>query len=201
MTAGLGSSWFIGPFPHIAQRLPGGPFGSPSAIAPHFEAMEPAEQVSAIRLMQERGDDLREIGDWLGLSPHALAAMGDRRCPLISPRGEGDDTRCRPSAGPKRRAVSSAAVDRALDATLMAIDALRARAGGARQAEFDLTLEEVCQACGFGLETARRRFRELESRKWIRRTLRPGQPARVMIALAGRCRLEALADGKGRAEP
>ena len=51
---GLGCSWFIGPFPHIAQRVPGGPFGSPSAIAPHFDALEPAEQASAVKLMLEK---------------------------------------------------------------------------------------------------------------------------------------------------
>ena len=56
MTAGLGSSWFIGPFPHIAQRLPGGPFGSPSAIAPHFEAMD---ERSAAELMLAARDTVR----------------------------------------------------------------------------------------------------------------------------------------------
>lgn len=201
MTGGLGSSWFIGPFPHIAQRLPGGPFGSPSAIAPHFDSLEPAEQASAINLMLERGDDMEEIADRLGLSRAAVEAISVRRCRPISPRGESDDVKRMPGSGPKRRAVSCAAVDRALDDTLLAIDALRARAGGGRDRPFDLTLEEVCQACGFGLETARRRFRELEGRKWVRRKLRPGLPARVTIALAGRCRLDALAGNNRRAEP
>lgn len=201
MTAGLGSSWFIGPFPHIAQRVPGGPFGSPSAIAPHFDALEPAEQASAVNLMLERGDDIGEIADWLGLSRAAVEAISVWRCRPISPRGESDDIKRMPGSGPKRRAVSCAAVDRALDDALMAIDALRARAGAGREAAFDLTLEEVCQACGFGLETARRRFKELESRKWVRRKLRPGLPAQVTIALAGRCRLDALAGNTGRAKP
>lgn len=203
---GLGSSWFIGPFPHIAQKVPHGPFGSPSAIAPHFHALAPAEQASAVRLMLERGDDIGTIADWLGLSRAAVEAIGLRRCQPVSPRGEGDDVKSRHGTGPMRRAVSRAGVDRALDDTLMVIDALRARAGAGRDRAFELTLEEVCQACGFGLETARRRFRDLESRKWVRRTLRPGQPALVTIALAGRCRLKALgrldapAGGKGRAE-
>lgn len=195
---GLGSSWFIGPFPHIAQRVPGGPFGSPSAIAPHFDALEPAEQASAVKLMLERGDDIGQIADWLGLSRAAIEAISVRRCQPISPRGEGDDVKRMPVSGPMRRAVSRASVDRALDDTLLAIDALRARAGAGRDRAFDLTLEEVCQACGFGLETARRRFKELESRKWVRRKLRPGQPALVTIALAGRCRLDALSGNKGR---
>jgi len=201
MTVGLGSSWFIGPFPHIAQSVPGGPFGSPSAIAPHFDALEPAEQASAVNLMLERGDDIGQIADWLGLSRAAIEAISVRRCQPLSPRGEGDDVKSMRGSGPKRRAVSCAAVDRALDDTLLAIDALRARAGAGRDRAFDLTLEEVCQACGFGLETARRRFKELEIRKWVRRTLRPGQPALVTIALAGQCRLKALAGNKGRAEP
>ncbi|WP_339760757.1 hypothetical protein [uncultured Hoeflea sp.] len=194
MTDGLGSSWFVGPFPHIAAVDPGGPFGSILAIAPNFEALQPVEQVSAVNLMLERGHDVAEIAERLDRSTASIEAISSRRCQPIRPRGEGDEVKRRPGTGPKRRPT----VDRLLDDTLMAIDALRAKAGVGHDMTFDLTLEEVCQACGFGLETARRRFRELESRKWVRRTLRPGLPARVTISLAGRCRLDALAERRGK---
>lgn len=201
MTDGLGSLWFIGPFPHIAAVEPGGPFGGVSAIQPHFDILAPAEQAAAVNLMLERGDGLGEIADGLGLSRTAIKAISVRRCQPISPFGGSDDVKRMPGSGPKRGAASQVVFDRALDDTLMAIEALRARAGAGRDVAFDLTLEEVCQACGFGLVTARRRFRELESRKWVCRELPPGRPARVMISPSGRGRLGALSGGRTRAEP
>ncbi|MGJ8570206.1 MAG: hypothetical protein ACSHXI_05825 [Hoeflea sp.] len=197
MTNCLGSSWFVGPFPHIAAVEPGGPFGSLSAVGPNFEALEPAEQALAVNLMLERGHDICEIVNSIGRSPAVIEEIRDRRCQPVTPRGESDEVKRRPVTGPKRRST----VDRALDDTILAIDALRAKAGCGRDEAFKLTLEEICQACGFGLETARRRFRELESRRWVRRKLRPGLPPRVTISLAGRCRLEALAASEGRSKP
>ena len=198
---GCGSSWFIGPFPHIPSRLPAGYFGDPASIAPHFGNMEPAERKAAVNLMLEAGEGLEDIASALDMDVGSIEAIRDMRCRSISPLGDPDDTRTTAGNALLRRPVPKMAVERAIDEALLAVDALRAKAGSGREQSFDMTLEELCQACGFGLETARRRFRELEGRKWVRRKLRPGLPPLVMIALAGRCRLDALAEAGRRGKP
>lgn len=193
---GCGSSWFVGPFPHIPSRLPAGGFGDPVSIAPHFEGMVPAERKAAVNLMLEAGEGLEAIASALGLDVGEIEAMRDMRCRPISPRVEPDDTCCAKAGNPRRGTT-----ERVLDDALMAIDALRAMAGIGRERTFEMSLDELCQACGFGLETARRRCRELESRKWVRRKLRPGLRPLVAITLAGRCRLDALAEAGRRGKP
>ncbi|MCC0033779.1 MAG: hypothetical protein H6887_00775 [Hoeflea sp.] len=191
---GCGSSWFVGPFPHIPSRLPAGYFGDPASIAPNFEAMEPAERKAAVNLMLEAGEGLEDIAKALAMDVGSIEAIRDMRCRPIAPRGEPDETKRKPGSDLLRRPVPKMAVERALDEALLAVDALRAKAGSGREHPFDMTFDVLCQACGFGLETARRRFRELESRKWVRRKLRPGLPPQVTITLAGRCRLDALVE-------
>jgi len=198
---GCGSSWFVGPFPHIPSNQPAGCFGDPESIAPHFEGLEPAERKAAVILMLEAGEGLKAIAAALGMDVAEIEAIRNMRCRPISPRGEPDETKQKPGSGLMRRPVSKIALERAMDEALLAVDALRAKAGSGREQTFELTFDELCQACGFGLETARRRFRELESRKWVRRKLRPGLPTQVTITLAGRCRIDALVDAGRRGKP
>lgn len=198
---GCGSSWFVGPFPHIPSNQPAGCFGDPESIAPHFEGLEPAERKAAVNLMLEAGEGLKAIAAALGMDVAEIEAIRNMRCRPISPRGEPDETKQKPGTGLSTRPGPKMPGERALDDALLAVDALRAKAGSGREQTFELTFDELCQACGFGLETARRRFRELESRKWVRRKLRPGLPPLVTIALAGRCRLDALGDVGRRGKP
>jgi hypothetical protein len=191
---GCGSSWFVGPFPHIPSNQPAGGFGDPESIAPHFVSLEPAERKAAVSLMLEAGEGLQAIAAALGMDVAEIEATRDLHCRPVFPRGEPDGTKRNPGSGLLKRPVPKLALERAMNEALVAVDALRAKAGSGRDQAFDMTLEELCHACGFGLETARRRFRELESRKWVRRKLRPGLPPLVTIALAGRCRLDALGD-------
>jgi hypothetical protein len=171
-------------------------FGLPAAIAPHLGALPLPERKAAVMLMRERGKSDPEIAAATGLDLASVAALAELRCrPLRAfieadtPGGGGG----RPSGpGLCRRRLSVSAIERAADEALLAIDALRAQAGVARDGTFDMTLEDLGQACGFGIETARRRLKHLEARKWVRRQLRPGLPTLVRVALAGRCRLEAL---------
>lgn len=176
-------------------------FGTPQAIAPHFDTMALPEQKTAINLMREGGASDSAIAKALGRTEGMVAAIAVIRCVPIRSAMESEAPDGRARSGLLARPVTKAATARALDDALRTVDALRAKSGAAPGAGFEMTLDELCQVCGFGLETARRRIRDLTSRKWLRRTLRPGQPALVTITLVGRCRLDALAGGKGRAEP
>lgn len=182
-------------------------FGAPAAIAPHFGALQLPERKAAVMLMRERGKSDPEIAAATGLDLASIAALAELRCrPLrafVEADSPGSDVARHSGAGLYRRPVSVSAIDRAADEALLTIDALRAQAGAARDGAFDMTLEAMAHACGFERDTARRRLMELEGRKWVRRQLRPGLPPRVRVALAGRCRLEALAAGEAgkRAAP
>lgn len=175
-------------------------FGTPGAIAPHFDTMPAPEQKAAVMLMRERGISDAAIAGALGMTAASVAALAGLRCRPLRAFVEADTPSVsgarHSGAGLYRRPVPVAAIDRAADEALLAIDALRAQAGVARDGTFDMTLEDLGQACGFGIETARRRLKQLEGRKWVRRQLRPGQPPLVRVALAGRCRLDALAAGE-----
>tara|TARA_R110002020_G_scaffold467027_4_gene690189 strand:+ start:6209 stop:6769 length:561 start_codon:yes stop_codon:yes gene_type:complete len=167
-------------------------FGNPAAIAPHFAAMAGAEQKAAINLMRDRGYGWADIGDALGREVAEVEAIAVAACRPISPRGDPDDTRSTAINELRKRPVPKMAVERALDDALLAVDSLRAKAGSARAQAFDMTLEELCQACGFGPETARRRFRQLERLTFVSREIRPGLPALVTIEAPGRDRLALL---------
>lgn len=189
---GCGSSWFKGPFPHVPASEPGGRFGSLAAIAPHFDAMGLAEQKAAVNLVIEAGERLPAIAARLSRDLATIEAIRDVFCRPVPPAAEPDAAGGRTISGLLSRPVPKAVYDRAIDEALAAIDAHRAGAGAGRDDRFEMTVEALCQACGFGIETARRRLKELESRKWVRRELRPGRPPLMLIALAGRCRLDAL---------
>ncbi|MGJ8570446.1 MAG: hypothetical protein ACSHXI_07085 [Hoeflea sp.] len=188
---GLGSSWLVGPFPHIPSADPRGPFGSLVAIAPLFDAMAMAEQKAALALLEAAGEPLPAIAAALGRDPASIAALRDRRCPLIAVPGEADEMRSRVRVRMRPVAVQKRLLERSLDDALAAIDAVRAAQGQSVQSWFEMTLDTLCQACGLGHDAGKRRLKELESRKWIRRSVRAGRPPLVRIALAGRCRLEA----------
>lgn len=171
-------------------------FGAPAAIAPHFGALQLPERKAAVMLMRERGKSDPEIAAATGLDLASVAALAELRCrPLrafVEADAPGSAGGRHSGVGLYRRPVPVSAIERAVDQALLAIDALRAQAGVARDGAFDMTLEAMAQACGFERDTARRRLKQLEGRKWVRRQLRPGQPPLVRVALAGRCRLEAL---------
>lgn len=192
---GLGSSWFVGPFPHIAAVEPAGPFASPDAIAPHFADLPMAEKQAAVLMMRELGCDDDLIAGSLDLPVGEVARLATRWWPLVSIKGDPDDTRGSRTALLPKRPVDREALDRTLDDALLALYALRNRAG--QGAGFDLVNEDLCQAMGFGIETARRRLQALEGRGMISRTLRPGLPQLIIITAAGQRRLEAL-DRRGK---
>ncbi|EDQ33931.1 hypothetical protein HPDFL43_05740 [Hoeflea phototrophica DFL-43] len=192
MNAGLGSSWFVGPFPHIAAVEPVGSFGSPEAIAPHFAALPMAERQSAVLMMRELGLGDGPIAAAVDLPVDDVARLATRCCPPVGIKGDPDDTRGSRTALLLKRPVDSAAVDRTLDDALLTIDALRVAAGAGPDAGFELTNGELCQAMGFGIETARRRMQALETRGLIARTLRPGQHQLVVVTPVGHRRLSIL---------
>lgn len=189
---GCGSSWFVGPFPHIPSYQPVGGFGDLESIAPHFAALALPEQKAAVNLMLDAGERIAAIAAALGRDEDAIVAIASAVCRPISPRGDPDDTRGTAINELRKRPVPKMAVERALDDALLAVDALRAKAGSTRAQAFDMTLEELCQACGFGPETARRRFRQLETLTFVSREIRPGLPALVTIEAPGRDRLALL---------
>jgi len=174
-------------------------FGAPAAIAPHFAALQTPERQAAVLLMRERGESDPVIAAATGLDLVSVAALAELRCRPLRAFVEADapdGAGARHSgAGLYHRPVSVSAIDRAADEALLAIDRLRIAAGVGPGCEFEMTMDEVCELCGVGLWAARRRVKELESRKWLRRKIRAALPQLVMIGLAGRCRIEALATG------
>lgn len=169
-----------------------GTFGVPGAIAPHFESLAMAEQKAAVNLMCERGYGFAEIALALGRDAAQVEAIACRRCPLVDQPGEPDAVAGRAISKLLKRPSDPTALDRAVDDALLAIDALRVKAGATTGESFDLTNEELCHAMGFGIETARRRMQELEARKMIARILRPGLPQSILIDCFGLARLAAL---------
>ena len=176
-------------------------FGSLAAIAPRFDALQPADQKAAVALMREAGERPAAIAAGLGRSLTDIEIFRDLRCRRIAMPGENDQQRSAgsqtsPNSQTERgspRGAPDVVAEKALSDALAILDAHRVQCGAERSEWFEMTLESICQACGFSLDTARRRIRELESRRWIRRTVRAGQPPLLQIALAGRCRLTALA--------
>lgn len=167
-------------------------FGDPVFIAPHFDALPAAEQKAAVILMRERGESDAAIARALGRDEAAVRGLAVLRCGPLRSSMDTDAIDGRGRSGLMAQPVSRHDFDLAIDDALMALDALRVQAGAGLGDAFDMTLDTMAQACGFGTETARRRLRELENRKWIWRQLRPGLPPLVSIDLAGLSRLEAL---------
>jgi len=187
--------------PRVRARPASGPFGSLAAISPGFDALPAPEQAAAVNLLLERGEKPAAIAAGLGRSRRQIEALRDLRCRPLPAAFLREEPAPRPVPGlflrPLPATAKATVSDRLADAALLAVDRLRIAAGVDPDAEFEMTMDELCQACDVGLPAGRRRVGELESRKWLRRKIRSGLPQLVMIALAGRCRLAALAEAKG----
>ena len=193
MTLNLEGRGMVGPFPHIPARTCPGPFGTPAAIAPHFDALPMPEQQAAIALMLETGRTMACVAAALGREVSEILLISRLRLDPMRPASAVDSTVNRARAGLLARPVSQAAGERALDEVLVVMDAYRDHAGADRDGAFELTLEELCHAIGMSLDTARRRVHELENRDWISRVFRSGRAPLVTIEPAGLSRLEAVA--------
>ncbi|WP_394689030.1 hypothetical protein [Hoeflea sp.] len=169
-----------------------GSFGSLAAISPGFDALPRPEQAAAINLLLEGGQGLAGIARGLGRSVAQVEALRDFRCKPLEAAFVGDGV-VRQPPGPPREPGATAARDRLADEGLVAVERLRIAAQAPPDGGFEMTMDALCQGLDVGLAAARRRLKDLESRKWVQRSIRSGLPQIVTIALAGRCRLDALA--------